>query len=154
MTTPKSCSTAFTGDSARTQKNGGYGIGLSVAQAIAELHKGSITAETYLQPPQNPAPTPQINKTPICLCSRLKYKTTVCRRLNQVSHLQTVLILKRPMYPLPSMIFSSLNNTDLPFSVEFLHLDNGRKFDKQFSLPSYRCSFLFQPNASSNDCFQ
>lgn len=32
-------------DSARTQKNGGYGIGLSVAQAIAELHKGSITAE-------------------------------------------------------------------------------------------------------------
>lgn len=32
-------------DSARTQKNGGYGIGLSVAQAIAELHKGSMTAE-------------------------------------------------------------------------------------------------------------
>lgn len=35
----------YRGDSARTQKNGGYGIGLSVAQAIAELHKGSITAE-------------------------------------------------------------------------------------------------------------
>lgn len=35
----------YRGDSARTQKNGGYGIGLSVAQAITELHKGSITAE-------------------------------------------------------------------------------------------------------------
>lgn len=35
----------YRGDSARTQKNGGYGIGLSVAQAIVELHKGSITAE-------------------------------------------------------------------------------------------------------------
>ena len=35
----------YRGDSARTQKNGGYGIGLSVAEAIAELHKGSITAE-------------------------------------------------------------------------------------------------------------
>ncbi len=35
----------YRGDSARTQKNGGYGIGLSVAQAIAELHKGTITAE-------------------------------------------------------------------------------------------------------------
>lgn len=35
----------YRGDSARTQKNGGYGIGLSVALAIAELHKGSITAE-------------------------------------------------------------------------------------------------------------
>lgn len=35
----------YRGDSARTQKNGGYGIGLSVAQAIAELRKGSITAE-------------------------------------------------------------------------------------------------------------
>ena len=35
----------YRGDNARTQKNGGYGIGLSVAQAIAELHKGSITAE-------------------------------------------------------------------------------------------------------------
>lgn len=35
----------YRGDSARTQKNGGYGIGLSVAQAIAELHKGTITDE-------------------------------------------------------------------------------------------------------------
>ncbi len=35
----------YRGDSARTQKNGGYGIGLSVALAIAELHKGTITAE-------------------------------------------------------------------------------------------------------------
>lgn len=34
----------FRGDSARTQKSGGYGIGLSVARAIAEAHKGSITA--------------------------------------------------------------------------------------------------------------
>ena len=35
----------YRGDRARTQKNGGYGIGLSAAKAIAELHKGSITAE-------------------------------------------------------------------------------------------------------------
>lgn len=32
-------------DKARTQKNGGYGIGLSVARSIAEASKGSITAE-------------------------------------------------------------------------------------------------------------
>lgn len=32
-------------DSARTQKNGGYGIGLSVAKAIVTMHKGSINAE-------------------------------------------------------------------------------------------------------------
>lgn len=31
-------------DSARTQKNGGYGIGLSAAKAIADIHKGSIDA--------------------------------------------------------------------------------------------------------------
>lgn len=31
-------------DKARTQKKGGYGIGLSVAQSIAEANKGSITA--------------------------------------------------------------------------------------------------------------
>lgn len=32
-------------DKARTQKTGGYGIGLSVARSIAEANKGSITAE-------------------------------------------------------------------------------------------------------------
>ena len=31
-------------DSARTQKSGGYGIGLSVARAVAEAHRGSIEA--------------------------------------------------------------------------------------------------------------
>ena len=36
----------YRGDSARTQKNGGYGIGLSVAQSIVQLHKGSIGAES------------------------------------------------------------------------------------------------------------
>lgn len=45
----------YRGDSARTQKNGGYGIGLSVAQAIAELHKGTITAENITDiSPNNP----------------------------------------------------------------------------------------------------
>lgn len=45
----------YRGDSARTQKNGGYGIGLSVAQAIAELHKGTITAENITDTsPDNP----------------------------------------------------------------------------------------------------
>lgn len=45
----------YRGDSARTQKNGGYGIGLSVALAIAELHKGSITAENITDvSPNNP----------------------------------------------------------------------------------------------------
>lgn len=45
----------YRGDSARTQKNGGYGIGLSVALAIAELHKGSITAENLTDvSPNNP----------------------------------------------------------------------------------------------------
>lgn len=34
----------YRGDSARTQKNGGYGIGLSVARAIAESSSGSIKA--------------------------------------------------------------------------------------------------------------
>lgn len=34
----------YRGDSARTQKSGGYGIGLSVARAITESQKGSITA--------------------------------------------------------------------------------------------------------------
>ena len=38
----------YRGDSARTQSNGGYGIGLSAAQAIAEIHHGSIHAE-YLE---------------------------------------------------------------------------------------------------------
>lgn len=32
-------------DKARTQKMGGYGIGLSIAQSIVEMNKGSITAE-------------------------------------------------------------------------------------------------------------
>lgn len=32
-------------DKARTQKNGGYGIGLSVAQSITETYKGRISAE-------------------------------------------------------------------------------------------------------------
>lgn len=34
----------YRGDSARTQKNGGYGIGLSVARAIVEACKGTILA--------------------------------------------------------------------------------------------------------------
>ena len=35
----------YRNDKARTQKNGGYGIGLSVAQSIVEANKGSISAE-------------------------------------------------------------------------------------------------------------
>lgn len=35
----------YRGDSARTQKSGGYGIGLSVAAAIVEAHRGKIQAE-------------------------------------------------------------------------------------------------------------
>ncbi|HCJ75128.1 MAG: ATP-binding protein [Lachnospiraceae bacterium] len=35
----------YRADAARTQKKGGYGIGLSVARAIANAHGGSITAE-------------------------------------------------------------------------------------------------------------
>lgn len=34
----------YRGDQARTQKNGGYGIGLSVARAIVQSHRGSISA--------------------------------------------------------------------------------------------------------------
>lgn len=34
----------YRADEARTQKNGGYGIGLSAARAIAEAHKGSLSA--------------------------------------------------------------------------------------------------------------
>lgn len=34
----------YRSDAARTQKNGGYGIGLSAARAIVEMHRGSITA--------------------------------------------------------------------------------------------------------------
>ena len=35
----------YRSDVARTQKSGGYGIGLSVARAIVQNHKGKITAE-------------------------------------------------------------------------------------------------------------
>lgn len=35
----------YRSDAARTQKSGGYGIGLSVARAIVQNHKGEITAE-------------------------------------------------------------------------------------------------------------
>lgn len=35
----------YRGDGARTQKNGGYGIGLSAARAIVEAHHGTIHAE-------------------------------------------------------------------------------------------------------------
>ena len=35
----------YRADEARTQKNGGYGIGLSVAQSIVETYKGRISAE-------------------------------------------------------------------------------------------------------------
>ena len=34
----------YRADSARNQKTGGCGIGLSAARAIAELHKGSLSA--------------------------------------------------------------------------------------------------------------
>ena len=34
----------YRADEARTQKSGGYGIGLSAARAIAQAHKGSLTA--------------------------------------------------------------------------------------------------------------
>lgn len=35
----------YRGDAARTQSNGGYGIGLSAARAIAQVHRGTITAD-------------------------------------------------------------------------------------------------------------
>ena len=34
----------YRSDAARTQKNGGYGIGLSIAQAIVAMHQGKIEA--------------------------------------------------------------------------------------------------------------
>ena len=34
----------YRGDPARTQKSGGYGIGLSAARAVAEAHGGTVTA--------------------------------------------------------------------------------------------------------------
>ena len=39
----------YRADAARTQKNGGYGIGLSAARTIAEMYKGTIRA-SYQQP--------------------------------------------------------------------------------------------------------
>ena len=33
-------------DESRNSKTGGYGIGLSIAYAIVQAHKGKITAET------------------------------------------------------------------------------------------------------------
>lgn len=35
----------YRADDARTQKSGGYGIGLAVAQSITETYKGRIFAE-------------------------------------------------------------------------------------------------------------
>ena len=35
----------YRADEARTQKSGGYGIGLSVAESIAKANKGNISAE-------------------------------------------------------------------------------------------------------------
>ena len=35
----------YRGDPARTQRCGGYGVGLSAARAIAEMHRGKISAE-------------------------------------------------------------------------------------------------------------
>ena len=35
----------YRGDKARTQKTGGYGIGLSVARSIVEANRGTIDAE-------------------------------------------------------------------------------------------------------------
>lgn len=35
----------YRGDASHNQKSGGYGIGLSMAQSIAEQNKGTITAK-------------------------------------------------------------------------------------------------------------
>lgn len=36
----------YRADSSRNSENGGYGIGLSVAEAVVSAHKGKITAST------------------------------------------------------------------------------------------------------------
>ena len=36
----------YRGDEARSSQTGGYGIGLSIAKAIVQAHKGKITAST------------------------------------------------------------------------------------------------------------
>ena len=39
----------YRGDAARTQKEGGYGIGLAVARSLAQANQGSLHAQ-YLPP--------------------------------------------------------------------------------------------------------
>ena len=39
----------YRADSSRTRETGGYGIGLSIARAVVEAHKGKITAKAENQ---------------------------------------------------------------------------------------------------------